>query len=157
MQPRCIRRHPHHTHERAERHFQAALALDREMGARTWLAHTEYEYGTMLRAGGDRERAGPLLTEAASIAQAAGMAALLGRVRALDVAAPVTGLRLEDLSRRELDVLGLLARGLSNRRIGAALHISEHTAANHVRSILMKTGAANRTQAAMYATRHELT
>jgi DNA-binding CsgD family transcriptional regulator len=142
--------------ERAERHFQAALALDREMGARTWLAHSAYEYGTMLRARGDRERAGQLLAEAASIARAAGMAALLGRVRALDVAAPATGLPLEELSRRELDVLRLLARGLSNRRIGAALHISEHTAANHVRSILSKTGTANRTEATAYAFQHGL-
>jgi DNA-binding CsgD family transcriptional regulator len=142
--------------ERAERHFQAALALNREMGARTWLAHTAYEYGRMLRASGDRERAGTLLAEAASIAQAAGMAALLGRVRALDVAPPATGIPLEELSRRELDVLRLLAGGLSNRRIGAALHISEHTAANHVRSILSKTGTTNRTEATAYAFRHGL-
>ena len=38
----------------------------------------------------------------------------------------------------------------------AALSISEHTAANHVRSILRKTGCANRTQATTYAHRHGL-
>ena len=48
------------------------------------------------------------------------------------------------------------AGGLSNREIGARLHISGNTAANHVRSILTKTGAANRTQAAMYAATHEI-
>ena len=53
-------------------------------------------------------------------------------------------------------MLRLLAGGLSNQEIGARLHISANTAANHVRSILMKTGAANRTQAAMYAARHEV-
>ncbi|HVH22083.1 MAG TPA: response regulator transcription factor [Pseudonocardia sp.] len=60
------------------------------------------------------------------------------------------------LTAREVEVLGLLARGLSNREIGARLFISANTAANHIRSILMKTGAANRTQAARYATEHRL-
>ena len=48
-------------------------------------------------------------------------------------------------------MLGLLGRGLSNRQIAEVLVISEHTAANHVRSILMKTGSTNRTQAALLA------
>jgi DNA-binding NarL/FixJ family response regulator len=55
-----------------------------------------------------------------------------------------------------VQILGLVARGLSNREIGTTLHISEHTAANHIRSILRKTGCANRTQAASYAHRHGL-
>ncbi len=62
----------------------------------------------------------------------------------------------DGLTGREVDVLRLLAGGLSNQEIGARLHISANTAANHIRSILMKTGAANRTQAAMYAARHEV-
>jgi DNA-binding NarL/FixJ family response regulator len=60
------------------------------------------------------------------------------------------------LTAREAEVLCLLGSGLSNRRIARALVISENTAANHVRNILMKTGAANRTQAAMYAAAHGL-
>ena len=60
------------------------------------------------------------------------------------------------LSGREAQILRLVARGLSNREIGAELYISEHTAANHVRSILRKTGCANRTEAASYAHRHGL-
>ena len=43
------------------------------------------------------------------------------------------------LTEREVDVLALVAEGRSNREIGERLHISQHTAANHVRSILMKT------------------
>ena len=50
----------------------------------------------------------------------------------------------------------MVARGLSNREIGPALKISEHTAANHIRSILRKTDCANRTEAATYAHRHGL-
>ena len=55
------------------------------------------------------------------------------------------------VSAREVQILRLVARGLSNRDIGNELVISEHTAANHVRSILRKTGSANRTEAAAYA------
>ena len=50
----------------------------------------------------------------------------------------------------------LVANGLSNREVGAQLVISEHTAANHVRSILRKTGCSNRTEAALYAHRRGL-
>ena len=70
---------------------------------------------------------------------------------------PAAPVALPDgLSSREVEILRLVARGLSNREVGAALMISEHTAANHVRSILRKTGCANRTQAATYAHRHGL-
>ena len=62
----------------------------------------------------------------------------------------------DGLSDREVEVLRLLASGLSNHEIGTRLHISANTAANHIRRILMKTGAANRTQAAMYAAQHQL-
>jgi DNA-binding NarL/FixJ family response regulator len=55
------------------------------------------------------------------------------------------------LTAREIDVLRLISRGCSNRDIAAELRITENTAANHVRSILIKTGAANRTQVAMMA------
>jgi DNA-binding CsgD family transcriptional regulator len=58
---------------------------------------------------------------------------------------------LAGLTQREIEVLGLIGFGYSNRRIAGELVISEHTAANHVRSILMKTGARNRTEAAFLA------
>jgi DNA-binding NarL/FixJ family response regulator len=62
----------------------------------------------------------------------------------------------DGLSARELAVLQCVAEGLSNRTIGARLYISENTVANHVRSILQKTGCANRTEAASYAARKGL-
>ena len=55
------------------------------------------------------------------------------------------------LTPREVAVLRLLAAGSSNKEIASRLKISENTVANHVRSILLKTGAANRTQVAMLA------
>jgi DNA-binding CsgD family transcriptional regulator len=138
----------------ATHHFEAALDFNRQMGADTWLAHTAYEYGRILLAHGDSDRGEQLLAEAALLAEAVGMPTLLARVRTL---APVSSSPLPDgLSIRELDVLRLMARGLSNREIGATLFISEHTAANHVRGILRKTACANRTQAAAYAYRRGL-
>ena len=61
-----------------------------------------------------------------------------------------------ELSPRELDVLRLIARGLENPEIAAALNISPRTAKNHVSSILPKLGVPSRVQAAIYAVRHGL-
>jgi DNA-binding NarL/FixJ family response regulator len=55
------------------------------------------------------------------------------------------------LTCRELEVLRLLAQGLSNRVIARKLDISEKTAKNHLSSIYCKIGATDRTQAALYA------
>ena len=144
----------------AEEHFQAALALNTRLGARTWLAHTAYGYARMLLARGgpdDRAHARAQLGVAIGLAQAIGMPALLRRATELGTGAEPAAPALPDgLSARELEILVELARGRSNREIGRRLHISEHTAANHVRSILRKTGCANRTEAAGYALRRGL-
>src|SRR5205823_6017192 len=96
-----------------------------------------------------------LRDEATAVADASALPALLARIRTLGASAPAAALP-DGLSAREVQILGLVARGLSNREIGGTLSISEHTAANHIRSILRKTGCANRTEAASYAHRHRL-
>ncbi len=60
------------------------------------------------------------------------------------------------LSDRELEVLRLVARGLSNRDIAAELVIAENTVKNHVRNILEKLQLRSRMEAAMYAVREKL-
>jgi len=142
---------------RAENHFEHAIELNERMAAATWLAHTYYEYARLLLVQGQERqgRAGALLAEAGALAERIGMPALLGRIRALGPAPPPAGLPA-GLSTREVEILGLVARGLSNREIGKTLFISEHTVANHIRSILRKTDCANRTEAASYAHRHGL-
>jgi NarL family two-component system response regulator LiaR len=59
----------------------------------------------------------------------------------------------EPLTEREVDVLRLVARGLSNREIATELVISEATVRTHVSNILSKLHLASRTQAALFALR----
>jgi two-component system NarL family response regulator len=56
-----------------------------------------------------------------------------------------------DLSAREVQVLGLIVRGLANKQIAFTLSIAEHTVKNHVKNILSKLGVQDRTQAATAA------
>lgn len=58
------------------------------------------------------------------------------------------------LSQRELDVLRLVADGLSNKEIGVRLSITEGTVKNHVHNALAKLDMDNRIQAATYVVRH---
>jgi two-component system, NarL family, response regulator LiaR len=62
----------------------------------------------------------------------------------------------EPLTRRELETLRLIARGLSNQEIAASLVVHERTIAKYVSNILNKLHVANRTQAALYAIREGL-
>jgi DNA-binding CsgD family transcriptional regulator len=146
-------------HALAIEHFERALAFNRAMGATTWVAHTLYGYGRTLRLRGasdDALQASELLSEASTLAQRIGMPVLLARARALGARIERSQPPPDDLSWREVEILKLVADGKSNREIGEELYISGHTVANHVRSILRKTGAANRTDAAGYAYRHAL-
>jgi HD-GYP domain-containing protein (c-di-GMP phosphodiesterase class II) len=60
------------------------------------------------------------------------------------------------LTAREVEVLILLARGMSNKQIAARLVITPKTAGNHVEHIYSKTGSSSRAAAAMFAVRHGL-
>jgi tetratricopeptide (TPR) repeat protein len=70
----------------AEEHFAAALAMDEQLQAWPWLAHTKYEFALMLRARGrpcDHDRAAELIAAAAASAERIGMPALQQKIRPL--------------------------------------------------------------------------
>jgi non-specific serine/threonine protein kinase len=126
-----------------------------------WVDHVTYEKA----ADAARARLGE---DAFAVAWAAGRALPLPEAvaEAIDVAAglaspgpgptPRHPAAEVGLSHRELEVLRLVARGLSDKAIGEALFISHRTATTHVSHILAKLGVSSRGEAAAWAHRHEL-
>ncbi|HYC71910.1 MAG TPA: response regulator transcription factor [Opitutaceae bacterium] len=64
-----------------------------------------------------------------------------------EIAKRLSGLMMSQLSAREIEVLTLIARGMSNKEIGAQLDVVEATVKVHVTNILAKLGVSDRTQA----------
>jgi DNA-binding NarL/FixJ family response regulator len=103
---------------------------------------------------GDRDAAAMEFDAARSAFRRLGAVPSLARAHALS-----TNERTESpmgLTRRELEVLALVARGSTNREIAGALVISEHTVARHVQNILAKVGVSSRTAASAIAFEHDL-
>jgi DNA-binding CsgD family transcriptional regulator len=69
---------------------------------------------------------------------------------------PLERLRTRDLSVREVEVVRMVAEGLSNEAIGRALFVSPRTVQSHVANALRKTGTANRTELGVLAVREGL-
>ena len=64
--------------------------------------------------------------------------------------------KIESLTKRELEVLKLLAVGMYNKEVAEKLNISERTVKNHVSNIFKKIEVTDRTQAAVFAIRNNL-
>ncbi len=140
--------------------FETVIESTRNAGYRPWLAWACGGAAEVLlgRAGpGDREMAFGLLDEALAITREIGMRPLEARLAELSDRAPVRrGGRTTyaaGLTEREVEVLVLVASGLTNGAIAQALTISPNTVVRHVQNIFAKTGAANRAEAAAFATR----
>jgi len=126
----------------------------------TTFDHDEYLYGA-LRAGAagfllknstpeELVRAVQRVAAGESVLDPAVTARVLARYTAPAVTA-VSGDALQRLTEREQDVLGLLARGLSNVEIATDLGVGEATAKTHVSHVLTKLGVRDRVQAVIYA------
>jgi two-component system nitrate/nitrite response regulator NarL len=122
------------------------LLLDDRSVAEAWAAGV---YGMLLRDVAAEELVAALRAVAAGLVVLD--PALAGMV--LPAQEPHSGLLVEELTPRELEVLQLLAEGLSNKAIAMRLEISEHTVKFHVNAILGKLGAQSRTEAVVRATR----
>ena len=144
----------------AVRHYDAAAIFCRNASYRPELAWTCYDFAGALidRDGkGDRVKAASLLEEAQRIASELHMRPLAGLVSDFQARHRAKLVRKPGgLTRRELEVLELVASGMTNKEIGQKLFISANTVAVHVARILEKTHSGNRTEAANYAIRHHL-
>jgi DNA-binding CsgD family transcriptional regulator len=126
--------------------FEEALAFNARMDSPPLVARTQADFAAFLLRSAvpaDRDRAADLLREARATAERLQLRPLLARIDGLAAA----GAPAESLTGREIHVLRCIAAGASNRRIADELFISLSTVATHIRSILRKTGAANRTEA----------
>jgi non-specific serine/threonine protein kinase len=104
----------------------------------------------------DAEAAAWLWADGRSLPIEAAVAEAADACLPAEPAPPADAGRAAGLTPRELDVLRLLAEGLSNREIGEALFISPETARRHATSIYAKLGVTTRTAAAAFAHRHGL-
>jgi len=98
-------------------------------------------------------------------AAAAGLAVLDAHVQARLLAAataprdsgpPPDGAIPDGLTRREAEILALIARGLTNTEIAGQLFLSNHTVKTHISRIFAKTGSRDRAAAIGYAHRHDI-
>jgi DNA-binding NarL/FixJ family response regulator len=130
------------------------------------VAYAGFRQAEVLLAAGDRDRAAVVLARAAELTGRLGARLLDGEVQALarrarlhlaGAAAPAAGAPTPEaqlgLTRREAEVLALVAAGRSNRQIAQALFISPNTVGVHVSNILAKLGVAGRVEAAAIAHR----
>jgi DNA-binding NarL/FixJ family response regulator len=124
------------------REAEARLAADADRTAATELLRAAHREAQALGAR-------PLVAEVEALARRARIA--LGGPPAAETSAEAAA--ETDLTAREVEVLSLVADGLTNREIGSKLFISEKTVSVHVSRILAKLGAANRAHAATLAHR----
>ena len=113
------------------------------------LARTRVLVGDACRSLGDEESAALEHDAARRVFERLGAKPDLARL-------PQAARSVHGLSRRELEVLRLLAAGKTNREIATSLVISEHTVARHVQNIFAKLGVSSRSAATAFAFEHDL-
>ncbi len=158
--------------DEANAHFAAAAALCQRAGYRPEYAWNAYSWASVLsgvytdgskpamRKDGWADKALALLDEALDISHELGMKPLASKSSGLreSIVQQMTHVaRYPDgLTRREVEVLRVLAQGKTNPEIGEELFISLNTVTRHLSHIYDKTGAANRVEAAIYASNRGL-
>jgi len=151
-------------HDTARRSFEDALDLLAAGDARFEAARVRIDLAAALKALGRNDQARREIETALTDFQELGAAgeteraaALLEGLRTRKTApAKLAGTPLGDLSARELEVLGLVAMGLTNHEIARRLVLSEHTVNRHVANILRKLGLPSRAAASSLAGRYGL-
>lgn len=142
-------------------HYQNAWDFCRITRHRYQQVWTGYEYaGVLLKRDetGDVQKAREILETSLEIAIESNMRILVERIQQLQSQFDRVALESDSapagLTRREAEVLKLIAAGKTNRDIAEELFITVPTAARHVSNIFSKIGVNNRTEAAAYSSRH---
>jgi LuxR family maltose regulon positive regulatory protein len=145
-------------HDAARRHFEDAVDLFRQCGAPFELARARIELGRVLLALGRGEDARHEARRAEGVLEELKAELDLGRARTL-LEAPSEGQGTrprggaEELTTREVQVLRLVAEGLSNAAIADRLCVSEHTIHRHIANIFNKLSVSSRAAAVAQAAR----
>lgn len=148
--------------EHAKCRFEDAIDLFTRSGAPFETARARSELCHLLRKLGRMEEARHQATSALELFQELGAERDAEMMRTLlstlDKASEKSSRRrkTQDLTRREVQVLQLVARGSSNRDIAAELALSEHTVHRHLANILAKLNLSSRAAAVAYAAKHGL-
>ena len=140
----------------ALRSLRNALTIWQELGAPYESARARALIGTACRQLGDEDAARLEFDESRVAFEALGAAPDVVAVDALANAVATGGPRPGGLTTREVEVLKLVARGLSNHDVAVELVISDHTVRRHLQNIFAKTGVSSRAAATAYAFEHGL-
>jgi ATP/maltotriose-dependent transcriptional regulator MalT len=140
-------------HERARLLLEDAVDRYEKCGEPYEAARARLALATSLAAGGIPEAARREATAARTRFLELGAALDADGARRLLEEIEGPGTAVAELTRREREILGLVAEGLTNRQIAARLVISEHTVHRHVTNVLRKLGVPSRTAAAAIAAR----
>ena len=146
--------------ESARRQHEDALDLFQRSGATLEAARARLELAAVLNRSGRVDAAAAevqrAVTQLSKIAARLELARAERQLEELRGQGPVEVADTAGLTRRELDVLRLIAKGLSNQRVGEQLFISEHTVHRHVANTLSKLGVPSRSAAVAEAARRGL-
>jgi LuxR family transcriptional regulator, maltose regulon positive regulatory protein len=148
-------------HEEARRRFEDAIDLFDEGGAPYEAARSRLELGSALTALGRLDAASRELRAALGIMKQIGAVAESARAQTflghLDATVPDrTGTEAAGLTRRELEILRLVAQGMSDKEAAAGLGLSEHTIHRHISNVLNKLNVPTRAAAVAQAAQRGL-
>jgi DNA-binding CsgD family transcriptional regulator len=148
-------------YDAAEQHLDLSLRLADACDMPYERALTLLEYAALWSATQNAERFSEAIADVRAICQPLGARHALRRAERLSaslaIVPSVSQQNPAGLSNREVEVLQLLAAGLTNREIAARLFVSPYTVKRHVSNILTKIDVATRAAAARFAADHGLT